>query len=274
MVNDAETGARKEGEMDQAVEEPKAEGEGWVENAKTIVYALLIALVLRTLLFQPFHIPSESMVPTLLTGDYIFASKFTYGYSRHSLPLSPGFLPDGRMLGRAPERGEIAVFKYPGDNRTDYIKRVIGLPGDRIQMRNGVLYINDEAVPRELVDTITRENRYGGAQTIEVYRETLPNGVSYLIFDMGLREADDTEVYVVPPGRYFMMGDNRDDSRDSRYFDQVSDSSSVREEAFVGKAQIIFFSVNENFRLFRPWTWFNFRPDRFFHGLKAQPDEL
>jgi signal peptidase I len=255
-------------ETAETVDEPKKrEDEGWAENVKTIVYALLIALVLRTLLFQPFHIPSESMVPTLLTGDYIFASKFTYGYSRHSMPLSPPLF-DGRILGRDPQRGEIAVFKWPGDNRTDYIKRVIGLPGDTIQVRGGTLYINNEPAPREFVKTVTEDNPFGGSTSVDVFRETLPNGVDYLIYDMGPREADDTRVYVVPEDHYFMMGDNRDDSRDSRYFDAVA------AEAFVGKAQIVFFSVNENFRLLRPWTWFNFRPNRFFHSVKAQPDEL
>ncbi len=252
---------------EETIEDEKRDGESWSENVKTVVYALAIALVLRTLLFQPFHIPSESMVPSLLTGDYIFASKYTYGYSKHSIPLSPPLF-EGRILGRAPERGEIAVFKYPGDNRTDYIKRVIGLPGDTVQMRDGVLHINGDPVPRELVKTVTEPNRYGGEQSVEVYRETLPNGVEYLTFDMGQREADDTRVYFVPANHYFMMGDNRDDSRDSRYFDAVD------VEAFVGKAQIVFFSVNENFRILRPWTWFNFRLNRFFHGLKAQPDEL
>lgn len=238
------------------------------ENVRTIVYALLIALVLRTLLFQPFHIPSESMVPTLLKGDYIFASKFSYGYSKHSMPLSPPVF-EGRIFGSAPERGDVAVFKYPGDNRTDYIKRVVGLPGDRIQMIGGVLHINGQAVGHEFVESISRPDHFGNMRTTQVYRETFPNGDSHLVFDQRKGgEADDTRVYFVPEGHYFMMGDNRDDSRDSRYFGPVP------AENLVAKAQIIFFSVNENFHLLQPWTWFNFRLDRFFHGLQAEPDEL
>ncbi len=274
MANEAGTGPMEQMDQktqnqaaDDAESENKRKGESWSENIKTIVYALLIALVIRTLLFQPFHIPSGSMEPSLLTGDYIFASKYTYGYSRHSMPFSPPLF-EGRFLGRDPERGEIAVFKTPEDNRTDFIKRVIGLPGDTIQMQGGVLHINGDPVPRELVNVLEETNRFGGITTTQVYRETLPNGVEYLTYDMGPREYDNTRVYFVPAGHYFMMGDNRDNSSDSRVFGAVS------EEAFVGKAQIVFFSVNQNFRLVRPWTWFNFRLDRFFHGLKADPEKL
>ncbi|WP_287157642.1 signal peptidase I [Euryhalocaulis sp.] len=238
------------------------------ENVRTIVYALGIALILRTLLFQPFHIPSESMVPTLATGDYIFASKFSYGYSRHSLPLSPPIF-DGRILGGQPDRGDVVVFKYPRDNRTDYIKRVVGLPGDRIQMIDGVLNINGQPVGHEFVKSLNTTDDFGNRRATQIYRETFPNGDTHIIFDQRKGgPADNTRVFFVPENHYFMMGDNRDDSRDSRYFDAVP------AENLVGKAQIIFFSVNENFRLLRPWTWFNFRLGRFFHGVRANAEEL
>jgi len=238
------------------------------ENLRTILYALAVALLLRTILFQPFHIPSESMVPTLLKGDYIFASKYSYGYSRHSLPLSPPLF-DGRVLERPARRGDVAVFKVPTDNRTDYIKRVIGLPGDRIQMVDGVLHINGEPVERTFLGTIERVDDFGNRRAIRVFEETLPNGVAHLTYDQTIGgRGDNTRVYFVPDGQYFMMGDNRDDSADGRVFGPVP------AENLVGKAQIIFFSVNENFRLLRPWTWYNFRLGRFFHGVKADADAL
>lgn len=193
-----------------AVTEKRAKSGGG-ETIKIIVQALLLALIVRTLLFQPFNIPSGSMKSTLLVGDYLFVSKYAYGYSRFSLPLSPHIF-DGRVWSKAPERGDIVVFKLPRDDSTDYIKRVIGLPGDRIQVREGVLYINDVAVPR------VQEGTYADdGFEYRRYRETLPNGVSYITLDRdpnGLE--DDTQVFEVPPGNYFMMGDNRDNSEDSR----------------------------------------------------------
>jgi len=188
----------------------------WAENIKTIGYALLIALVIRTFLFQPFNIPTGSMIPTLLIGDYLFVSKFTYGYSQHSFPLSPGLF-NGRILGSEPERGDIAVFKLPTDNRTDYIKRVIGLPGDEIQMRNSILYINGAAVPRERIEDFVERDSRGNVRRTSQYMETLPNGVSYATLDrFSNGVGDNTGVYRVPEGHYFMMGDNRDNSTDSR----------------------------------------------------------
>jgi len=238
------------------------------ENVRTIVYALGIALVLRTILFQPFHIPSESMVPSLLTGDYIFASKWSYGYSRHSLPLSPP-LGEGRLFGSAPTRGDVVVFKTPDDNRTDFIKRVVGLPGERLQMINGVLHINGEAVETELIDTVQRQDDFGNTRSIQVYREVLPNGVEHLTFHQVIgNAADNTREYFVPEGHYFMMGDNRDDSADGRSF------GAVPAENLVGKAQIILFSVNEDFKLLRPWTWYRFRYGRFVHRVQANPESL
>ena len=224
--------------------------ESWVEVVKTIVYALLIAGVIRSFLFQPFNIPSGSMEATLQIGDYLFVSKSTYGYSRYSFPF--GLIPfEGRFFVMSqPQRGDIVVFKFPVDNSTDYIKRLIGLPGDRIQMQDGVLYINDMAVPKEKIDdyveTVGEETR-----NIPRYRETLPNGVSYEVLDRDPQgNLDNTQVFVVPEGHYFMMGDNRDNSADSRV-----DVGYVAFENFVGKAQIIFFSTNGSARLWEVWKW-------------------
>jgi signal peptidase I len=194
----------------------KDEGGLW-ETIKVIIQALLIALVVRTLLFQPFNIPSGSLVPTLLIGDYLFVSKYSYGYSKHSMPFSPPLF-NGRVWAAEPKRGDIAVFKLPKDNSTDYIKRVIGLPGDRIQVIGGVLQINGTPVKRERVEDYETVDERGRTTRVPQYRETLPNGVSHFIVE---REGDrgywdDTRVYTVPPGHFFMMGDNRDNSTDSR----------------------------------------------------------
>ncbi|MBG52238.1 MAG: signal peptidase I [Alphaproteobacteria bacterium] len=237
----------------------------WAENIKTISFALLIALVIRTFFFQPFNIPSGSMIPTLLIGDYLFVSKYSYGYSRHSFPFSPGLF-DGRIMGSEPERGDIAVFKTPADNRTDFIKRVIGLPGDEIQMRDSILYINGVAVPRERIENFIERDAFGGIREIPQYRETLPNGVSYTTLDrVPNAVSDNTGVYRVPAGHYFMMGDNRDNSSDSRVPSAVG---YVPLENFVGKAQVIFFSTDGSARLWAFWNWFSAtRWERLFDGL-------
>ncbi len=247
------------------------------EGVKTISGAILIALVLRSFGFEPFNIPSESMMPRLLVGDYLFVSKWPYGYSRYSFPLGlPLF--DGRVLDGEPERGEIAVFKTPADNRTDFIKRVIGLPGDLVQMRNGVLHINGQPVRREriadLVIPIAPNSRCLGSYTrpdfraVEAdgravcryprYRETLPGGVSYDVLDQVPNgPGDNTGVYVVPEGHYFMMGDNRDDSADSRYSVAEDGIGFVPRENLVGRASVMFFSTDGTAELLKPWTWFS-----------------
>ncbi|HUJ46709.1 MAG TPA: signal peptidase I [Rhizomicrobium sp.] len=231
-----------------------ADGESWVETVKTIVYALLIALVIRTFLFQPFNIPSSSMEDTLLVGDYLFVEKFAYGYSRYSLPFGNLFPSVGRIMGSEPKRGDVVVFKMPNKNSPDYlsdfIKRVIGLPGDRIQMIDGQLYINGKPVPKvraaDYIETID-----GISYHVPRYKETLPNGKSYYVLDrIPNGAADNTEVFTVPPGHYFMMGDNRDNSNDSR-----ADVGYVPAENLVGKAEVIFFSVNGTAHWWEIWKW-------------------
>jgi signal peptidase I len=234
-----------------------------------IVEALLIAVVIRTFLFQPFNIPSPSMVNTLLVGDYLFVSKYSYGYSRHSFPFS--FAPiDGRVWSAEPRRGDVAVFKLPADDETDYIKRVIGLPGDRIQVRGGVLHINGQAVRRERAGTFQARAPGSGPRGPLVdftrYRETLPDGRTHDIIEFSDNSsADNTREYLVPAGHYFMMGDNRDDSLDSR-FEAVG---FVPAENFVGRAEIIFFSMTEDGRAWQLWNWpWTVRWNRLFSGIR------
>ncbi len=241
----------------------KSDSGGVWETIKIVIQALILALLVRTFLFQPFSIPSGSMEDTLLVGDFLFVSKYSYGYSRHSFPFSPDFI-EGRIWGAEPERGDIVVFKLPRDNATDYIKRVIGLPGDRIQMNNGVLSINGAPVEMELLGT-----EAGGPRgTISRYRETLPNGVSHEILDSMNSSADNTGVFVVPEGHYFMMGDNRDNSLDSRVASDRGGVGFVPFENLIGRAEIIFFSVGEDARAWEFWRWpWTVRGDRLFRTL-------
>ena len=242
-----------------------------VEVVKTVVYALLIALVLRVLLFQPFTIPSASMEPTLLEGDYIIVSKWSYGWSKHSIPFSPPIIK-GRIFERSPERGDVVVFKLPRDNKTDYIKRLIGLPGDRVQVRNGHLIINGKAVEDVPLAPIKWDVGFGYEREVDRYKETLPGpgGATFTAHDFGPDgEVDNTDVFVVPQGNYFFMGDNRDNSLDSRVPKEVG-VGYVPAENLVGKAQIIMLSWNKEASLFKPWTWFTeARPSRFFRNLNT-----
>ena len=223
---------------------------GFGETVRVIIHALIIAVVIRTFLFQPFNIPSGSMIPTLLVGDYLFVSKYSYGYTHYSLPFSPDIF-SGRVFASQPRRGDVVVFRLPRDPSIDYIKRVIGLPGDHIQVIHSVIYINGVPVKRERVTggCVAHENV---GQPVMCYRETLPDGVSYITHDFTVNGLlDNTQVYQVPKGDYFMMGDNRDNSTDSR-FSQVG---MVPLENIVGKAQIFFFSVYEGEHAWEFWRW-------------------
>ena len=228
----------------------KEEGGLW-ETIKVIIQALLIAVVVRTVLFQPFNIPSGSLIPTLLIGDYLFVSKYSYGYSKHSIPFSPPLF-SGRIFGSEPKRGDIAVFKLPKDNSTDYIKRVIGLPGDKIQVIGGVLHINGQPVQRERVEDYKTTDLYGRTdQRCRSTRRRFPDGVTHFVIERDNDRGywDNTNVYTVQPGHFFMMGDNRDNSTDSR--DEAS-VGQVPFENLVGRAEIIFFSIDESASLWRP----------------------
>lgn len=248
------------------VKKEKSASNETVEIIKTVVFALLIAFVLRVLLFQPFTIPSASMEPNLYEGDYIVVSKWSYGYSKHSIPFSPPLF-DGRILGKDPTRGDIVVFKLPRDNKTDYIKRVIGLPGDKVQMIANKLYLNGAPVKDVVVSRAELADMFGPRPVTQV-RETLPNGKSFMTQDYGPGgDLDDTPVYEVPAGHFFMMGDNRDNSIDSRV-EMSSGVGMVPAENLVGKAEIIMFSWSPGASLFNPVSWFaNLRPSRFFKIL-------
>jgi signal peptidase I len=226
----------------------KSASEGWAETVKTVAYAVFIAVVVRSFAFEPFNIPSGSMIPSLLVGDYLFVSKYSYGYSRYSITFSPDLF-SGRIWGKSPARGDVAVFKKPKENKIDYIKRVIGLPGDHIQMISGILNINGTPVVRERIADYVDKDRDGVIVRAPQYIETLPNGKQHRIIeyfgDNG--PADNTQEYVVPEGHYFMMGDNRDNSQDSRFLDQVGYVPFENE--------FTFFSVDGSASWWQVWNW-------------------
>lgn len=234
-----------------------------IEAIKTVVYAVLLALMIRSVAFEPFNIPSGSMLPNLLVGDFVFVSKYTYGYSKFSFPFGivhfqgrwwPGDAPSG------PERGDVVVFKPPPRPYGDaFVKRVVGLPGDTLQVKEGLLYINGTPVKRKYLGTYQSAP---GAKLQKKYMETLPNGVDHIILEISDDEDhDNTELFQIPDGHYFMMGDNRDNSSDSRVPNVVG---YVPAANILGPARFFFFSVDEEFSFFKPWTWGHIRWNRLF----------
>jgi signal peptidase I len=248
---------------------------GFGETVRTVVYAILIALVIRTFAYEPFNIPSGSMIPTLLEGDYLFVSKFSYGYSRYSLPWGLPLM-SGRIFFTPPERGDVMVFKLPTDPQIDYIKRIIGLPGDRIQVIGGVLNINGTPVKLQHVADYVPEGSTAQDSGIPEFIETLPNGVSHPILKrvpigqplaegFGGLDPNNTPVYVVPPDHYFAMGDNRDNSEDSRFLSAVG---YIPVENLVGRAEFLFFSTDGSASVFEVWKWpFATRYGRLFQPI-------
>jgi signal peptidase I len=243
------------------------------ETARFMVVLFLLAYVLRAFIVAPFNIPTPSMLPRMLAGDYLLVAKWPYGYSRYSFPFGP-FSFDGRILGGNPARGDIIVFRFPGKNE-DYVKRLIGLPGDQIQMRSGTLYINGDAVPKVRITNFllpvsanspcpadrpkVREITTSSGSDIcsyPRYRETLPGGRTYEVLDEGVSPLDNTPVYLVPEGHYFMMGDNRDDSEDSRVPRGLGGVDMLPQDNLIGRALITFYSTDGSASWFKPWTWF------------------
>ena len=224
----------------------------FIENLKTLFYALIIAIIIRSLLIQPFYIPSSSMEPNLLVGDRLFVTKYSYGYSKHSFPFSPPIFK-GRILSSEPLRGDVIVFKTPADNRTDYIKRLIGLPGDRVQFINSNLYINNSEILRSRISV--NDKIYCGNKNIDVFtfEELLPNGKKYNTVYLKDYSFQNSDPFIVPEDHYFFLGDNRDCSKDSRYLTSVG---YVHKDNLVGKAQFIFFSSDSNVgSIFEFWKW-------------------
>ena len=233
----------------------------WNDTIKTILFAVILAVSVRSLAYEPFHIPSGSMKSNLLIGDYLFVSKYSYGYSRYSFPFGlPLF--SGRILAAGePQRGDVVVFRFPPKPRIDYIKRLIGLPGDTVQMKEGIVYLNGKALERHFVDDFS-DNENNMVRAIPRFTETLPDGkvITILKEKKGTDTANNTPEFVVPEGKYFMMGDNRDNSRDSRF-----EVGFVPAENLVGKAEIIWFSTDGSAQYLNPISWFTaLRTDRFF----------
>ncbi len=236
---------------------------GWLDTIKTLFIAGLIAISFRSVIAEPFNIPSGSMIPTLLVGDYLFVSKFSYGYSRHSFPFSAAPISN-RVMASMPERGDVAVFRLPSNVSVDYIKRVVGLPGDRIQVKRGILHINGQAVERRLVGN----GNIATGQTSLVtqrYEEVFPDGHTHIIQEVSDNQVfDNTPEFTVPEGHYFMMGDNRDNSRDSR----SSGVGFVPFKNFIGRAEFLFFSHGGDARFWEVWKWpFSVRISRIFSGI-------
>lgn len=239
--------------------------ESFVENVKTVVLAILLALFIRSFFLEPFRIPSGSMYPTLRVGDYLFVTKYAYGYSRYSFP---GGFPifDGRIWYTEPQRGDVVVFRFPKNPRTDFIKRIIGLSGDKIQVKEGRLYINGTVVQREEDGRYVVDEYVAAPEFYHQYTEMLPEGLQHRILELSDDEriVDNTDEFIVPEDSFFVMGDNRDRSDDSRI-----SVGFVSKEYLVGKAKFIFFSHNDKGSILKPWTWFRtIRWERLFRGIK------
>jgi signal peptidase I len=247
--------------MEKLVQKKKTGG--LLDTLKTVFWAILIALMVRTFAFEPFNIPSGSMIPTLLVGDYLFVSKFSYGYSKHSMPFSLPIIP-GRVFESEPERGDVVVFKLPSDTSQDYIKRVIGLPGDTVQVKEGRLYINNKMIERERIEDYILTDGGGRSAAVPQYIETLPNGRVHRILEMfgDQGPSDNTEAFTVPEGHFFMMGDNRDNSADSRAF--PSRFRFVPIENLVGRAEFLFYSKDSSQPVYDLGS---IRFDRLFQGI-------
>jgi len=238
----------------------------FTDNAKTLLFALVIAIFIRSFFFQPFYIPSSSMEPNLLIGDRLFVSKYTYGYSKHSFPFSPNFF-SGRILYDQPKRGDVIVFKTPTDNRTDYIKRLIGLPGDTVQFINGDIYLNKNQILKTKSENLITINCGKILLNTNAYNEKLPNGATYTaVYDKN-NSFQNSDKFTVPEDHYFFLGDNRDCSKDSRFLGSVG---YVHKDNLVGKARIIFFSSDRKIgSILKFWKWGDIlRFDRFFKVIK------
>lgn len=241
----------------------KKKQETWKDNVKTLGVAIVIAMGFRSFLFEPFNIPSGSMIPTLLVGDYLFVSKYSYGYSRYSFPF--GAVPfDGRAMAGDPERGDVVVFRLPSNVSVDYIKRIVGLPGDTVQLKDGSLYINETLIKRQSLGTKMISLGYRDVE-VEEFEEVMDNGKSYVIREFSNSDQmDNTPLFKVPEGHYFMMGDNRDRSKDSRF----ADVGYVPYENLIGRAEFMFFSVDQSARLWEVWKWpFAIRFTRIFSSI-------
>ena len=237
------------------------------ETLSTIAWALGIAIILRTFLFQPFHIPSGSMQPGLIQGDYIITSKYSLGYGKHAATPLPFPVKSGRLFEREPKRGDVIVFR-PEGGRNNLIKRLVGFPGEQIQMISGILYINGERVGVVTEGEEIRLDRYGNDDPVEVQNETLPGGDTNRIYDdLKNSTADNTSVFTVPAGHYFFMGDNRDHSADSRVAAPAG-AGYVPTENLMGKAEFVLLSVKRDFSIKKPWTWHKINGKRFFKGVK------
>ena len=236
----------------------------FISNFKSIILAIFIALLIRSFIAEPFNIPSGSMKPNLLVGDFIFVSKWSYGYSRHSLPFSIPLIP-GKIFGKLPNRGDVAVFKTPSDNSTDYIKRVIGLPGDKIKIINGQIFINNKLILRKKTNDFIDVDKNKNTKRLRKYREYFYDIERDVLDLMDDGIVDNTGLYEVPKKHFFVMGDNRDNSQDSRFLNRLG---YVPVENLVGKAQFIFFSL-ENSRFFEIWKWpTSIRFERLMNKIK------